>query len=86
MNMDQIWGIVRTILTAGVAYAAGKSWIPANVIPADLVAALMTIIVALFSVWGKTQAATVAKAAAIVPIANADQRSVGITEPVSPAT
>lgn len=65
MNLDQIWGVVRTILTALVAYAAGKNWIPANVIPADLVAALMTLIVALWSVMGKTQAATLAKADAI---------------------
>ena len=64
-NMDQIWGIVRTVLTAVVAYAAGKGIIPANVVPAELVTAAMTIIVAIWSAVSKTETATLAKAAAI---------------------
>lgn len=86
MNMDQIWGVVRTILTALVAYAAGKNWIPANIIPADLVASIMTLVVAVWSIMDKTQAATVKKAAAIVPIATATQREVGIDNPVPPSS
>lgn len=84
-NMDQVWSLVRTILTAVVAYAAGKNWIPANVVPADLVAAIMTIVVAIIGIVTKTNAATVKKAAAIVPIPASTQRDVGIDHPVMPS-
>lgn len=85
MNSDQIWGVVRTILTALVAYAAGKNWIPSGVVPAELVSALMTIGAVVFSIMGKTQFATVSKAAAMVPISSDAQRSVGITTPIAPS-
>lgn len=84
MNMDQVWGVIRNILGALVGYAAGKNWIPSGVVPAELVAAIMTLITVVFSMLGKTQAATVAKAAAIVPVPESSQRAVGNTEMVHP--
>lgn len=83
-NMDQLWGIIRTILTAVISYAVAKGWIPTGVVPAELVASIMTIAVAIWSMLGKTQAATVAKAAAIVNISDSEQRSAGVANPVSP--
>lgn len=85
MNTDQIWGIMRTLIAAVVAYAAAKEWIPLGFIPEELIAAIATVIVTLWSVFTKTTKATVEKAAAMVPISAASQREAGIDKPLTPA-
>jgi len=50
MTTDQITGVVRALLTALVAYLAGKGIIP-SADGADLIAAATTIIVAVWSIW-----------------------------------
>lgn len=82
MNVDQILGVFRTVLTAVIAYLAGKGLIPANIVPTELVAAIVTIAVAIWSFVDKTARATVSKAAAIVTISPVAQASVGITVPI----
>jgi hypothetical protein len=57
MGTDQVTGLVRAALAAGVAYVAGKGWIPAGTLN-DIAAGLTTILVAIWSwkanVPGKT--------------------------------
>ena len=53
MGTDQFTGLVRAALAAGVAYVAGKGWIPAGVAN-DIAAGIVTVLVALWS-W-KTNA------------------------------
>jgi hypothetical protein len=53
MNQNTpLWGTVRTIVAAGLAYAAGKGWLPADG-GGELAAALTTIAVAAWSIWAK---------------------------------
>lgn len=61
MTSDQIGGVVRAILTALVAYLAGKGIIPEGA-GADLIAAATTILVAIWSIWSN-------RPKVIVPIA-----------------
>lgn len=84
MNMDQIWGLLRTGLTAVVAYLAGRGLIPANIVPADFVAAIVTLAMAVWSFLGKTTSATVSKAAAMVYIPETSQTKAGIDTPITP--
>lgn len=49
MTSDQIGGIVRAVLAAAAAYAAGKGWIPG--VSPELIATIATAIVGAWSVW-----------------------------------
>lgn len=60
MTADQITGVIRTVLAAGLAYLAGKGLIP--VVPPDLVAGLVTVIVGVWSLYSN-------RPKTIVPIA-----------------
>lgn len=53
MGTDQFGGLLRAALAAGVAYVAGKGWIPAGVAN-DIAAGVATMLVAVWS-W-KTNA------------------------------
>ena len=55
MSSDQIGGIVRAVLTAGVGYLAGKGYIGSDQASA-LVAAATTLVVAIWSVMSKRTA------------------------------
>lgn len=61
MTADQITGVIRTVLAAGLAYLAGKGLIP--VVPPDLVAGLVTVIVGVWSLYSN-------RAKTIVPLAD----------------
>ena len=59
MGQDQVTGLLRAALAAGVAYVAGKGWIPVGVAN-DIATGVVTILVAVWS-WkantpGKTNA------------------------------
>ena len=53
MGADQFTGLLRAALAAGVAYVAGKGWVPAGVAN-DIAAGIVTVMVAVWS-W-KTNA------------------------------
>ena len=53
MGTDQMTGLLRAALAAGVAYVAGKGWIPVGTAN-DIAAGLVSILVAVWS-W-KTNA------------------------------
>lgn len=53
MGTDQFTGLLRAALAAGVAYVAGKGWVPAGVAN-DMAAGIVTVLVAVWS-W-KTNA------------------------------
>jgi hypothetical protein len=55
MNSTEIGGIVRTVVTALVAYLAGKDVID-NETAATIGAAVSTIAVSVWSVWSKRKA------------------------------
>ena len=57
MNMEQIGGIIRTILAAGGGYLVSKGYLD-NATMLSLVGAIVTIITAGWSVWAKRGAAT----------------------------
>ncbi len=79
-NQDQILSAVRSIVIALTSFAVGKGWITE-----DLAGNIALLVIPLgLAIWGiidKTKASTVAKAADIVPIGGAEQRSVGIVQP-----
>lgn len=52
MNMDQVGGIIRTILAAGGGYLVSKGYLD-NATMLSLVGAIVTIITAGWSVWAK---------------------------------
>lgn len=48
MNWEQVKGVVERIATIGFGYAAGRGWIPA-----DIVGSLVTVVVTIGSIaWG----------------------------------
>lgn len=47
-----LWGAVRAIVAAGLAYAAGKGWIPGDA-SGELATAMTTVAVAMWSVRAK---------------------------------
>ncbi len=48
MGTDQFTGLLRAALAAGVAYVAGKGWIPAGTAN-DVAAGIVTVLVAIWS-------------------------------------
>lgn len=56
MTKEQLGGIVRTIATSALSYAAGKGLLPPTMV-ADLAAALGVIAIAVWSVVAKKKAA-----------------------------
>jgi hypothetical protein len=56
MNMEQIGGIIRTILAAGGGYLVSKGYLD-NATMLSLVGAIVTIITGAWSVWAKRGAA-----------------------------
>lgn len=57
MNMDQIGGIIRTILAAGGGYLVSKGYLD-NATMLSLVGAIVTIITGAWSVYAKRSTAT----------------------------
>ena len=57
MSKEEFGGVVRAVAAAGVAYAAGKGLIPVNADNAAIVTAIVTVVVACWSVLTKRQAA-----------------------------
>ena len=57
MNMDQIAGIIRTILAAGGGYLVSKGYLD-NTTMLSIVGAIVTLLTAGWSVWAKRGAAT----------------------------
>lgn len=84
-NKDQILSSIRSLLIALFAYAVGKNWI-SNDTATNLAALVIPLGLAIWGIYDKTKAATVAKAADIVPISAAAQAKVGITEPQTTPT
>lgn len=56
MNMDQVGGIIRTILAAGGGYLVSKGYLD-NTTMLSLVGAIVTIITGAWSVYAKRNAA-----------------------------
>jgi len=77
LNRDQILSAVRSILIALFTFAVGKGWISTDT-AANLAALIIPIGIAVWGLFDKTKANTVAKAADIVPIPVASQIAVGI--------
>jgi len=50
ITSDQIGGIIRAVAAAAIAYIAGKGWIGPDTVN-DLTAAVVTIGVAVWSLW-----------------------------------
>ena len=79
-NQNQILSAIRSVLIALCTFAVAKGWISSN----DAANAAALVIPLGLAIWGildKTKAATVAKAADIVPISSEAQKSVGIVVP-----
>lgn len=83
MNWNQIAGILRALLTFAGGFLVARGWITADMLP-EVVAAALTVAGVVWSIVTHTQAATVAQAAAIVPVPVASQALVGIENPVKP--
>jgi hypothetical protein len=79
-NQDQILSAVRSIVIALTSFAVGKGWI-SNDVAANIALLVIPLGLAIWGIIDKTKAATVAKAADIVPIDASAQRSAGITAP-----
>lgn len=52
MNMDQVAGVLRTILAAGGGYFVAKGYVD-NATMMSIVGAVVTIVTAGWSVWAK---------------------------------
>ncbi len=77
MSQDQVLGILRILLPTLLAY--GKGYITQTAV-ADVTAAVVTLVAAAWSAWAHTQAATVAKVAALPQSeVKSDQGNVSIT-------
>ena len=57
MNMDQVGGIIRTILAAGGGYLVSKGYLD-NATMLSLVGAVVTIITGAWSIYAKRGSAT----------------------------
>ncbi len=79
-NQDQILSAIRSIVIALTSFAVGKGWISDDV-AANIALLVIPLGLAIWGILDKTKAATVAKAADIVPIDSSAQRSVGIVQP-----
>jgi hypothetical protein len=77
LNRDQILSAVRSILIALFTFAVAKDWISADT-AVNLGALVVPIGIAIWGLFDKTKAATVAKAADIVPIPKAAQIAAGV--------
>ena len=84
MNNDQITGAITTLVASGLSYAAAKGWIDGTQVGV-IATSIVTVGIAIYHVVRNTDANKVSKAAAIVPIAASDQRSAGVTTPITPA-
>lgn len=80
-NQDQIQSLIRQVLLVGSTYVISKGWLDQST-----VTMLLPYVVGLVPVlWGliiHRKAATVARAADIVPIPKDVQKSAGVTVPV----
>lgn len=56
MNAEMIWGIVRTILAAGMGWAAAKGFVDEQT-GATIVGAIGTLFIAGWSIWSKRKPA-----------------------------
>jgi hypothetical protein len=81
-NEDQVLGILRIILPMALAWLAGKGYITNSAV-ADITAALVGLVAAVWSGWAHTQAATVAKVAAMDQTkVSADGKTITLHDPV----
>lgn len=64
MNWEQISGVLRHVLTFGGGFIVAKGWLSEGVM-LDIVGAIITIGGVIWSMFNKTEAAIVTKAAAL---------------------
>jgi multisubunit Na+/H+ antiporter MnhG subunit len=83
MNTDQITSIIRQILLAVGGFFVGKGYVDSETM-AQIAGASTIIIGSIWALWSRTDKNVVASAAAKVPVSDTAQRSVGISDPVSP--
>jgi len=57
MTADQVWGIIRTILSAGMGFVVAKGWLD-DATSVAIIGAIGTIFVGLWSVISKKKPAT----------------------------
>lgn len=79
-NKDQILSAIRNILSAFMGFAIAKGWISSDT-ATNLLALVIPVGIVIWGMFDKTKAATVAKAADIVPIPANVQAQVGIANP-----
>lgn len=95
MNRDQIWAVIRWVLTFGGGILVAKGYLSAPdlstaiseagkifVSVSEILGPITAIIGITSSMIVHTKAATVARAAEIVPIPSSVQRTAGVTSPV----
>jgi len=78
MNQDQLLGILRALLPAGLAYVVGKGWIPAGS-ASDVGAAVVAIATAAWSYSAHTDSSKLAAAAALPDV----KKIITVPNPVS---
>ncbi len=79
-NQDQIQGIARWGVSVAAGYVIGKGWLTQEQV-LDFLPYVMGLAPLIWGLFVHKKAATVARAADIVPITAASQASVGITQP-----
>lgn len=76
-NKDQFMSALRSVVIAVTTFAVGKGWISTDV-ATNIGLCAVPLALAIWGMADKTKAATVAKAADIVPISANAQAQVGI--------
>lgn len=78
-------GAVRQILLAVGGFAVGKGWVD-NETMIQIAGALSVLVGSVWALWSRTDKNIVASAASKVSVPATEQKSVGIVEPVKPAS